>query len=199
MACLISTGFSWISPLNLTIYFATWIRILLSQVRQQDSFRMAASSANSLKYPRVKLPHPFLTTYRVQSITGTTPAKRKLVLESQPTDGRPLIEALHLDSLSWIDLSFPVKDQSPPESDNSAWARARRSPSTIFEWTSDCPSLGQIWNLIHAIYLATPTNEYFRLILDGRDSDILRQELLTTGLAIEHPKPWHRPKVPPRR
>lgn len=156
---------------------------------------MAPSTANSPKYPPVKLPHPFLTTYRVQPITGTTPTKRKLVLENQPTDGCPLIEALHLDSLSWIDLTLPPKDQSPPESDNSAWARACRSPFTTFEWTSDCPTLGQIWNVIHAIYLATPTNEYFRLTLDGRDSDILRKELLTTGLAIEHPRPWHRPRI----
>ncbi|KAJ5166192.1 N(5)-hydroxyornithine:cis-anhydromevalonyl coenzyme A-N(5)-transacylase sidF [Penicillium canariense] len=155
---------------------------------------MASSPTNSPEYPPVKLPHPFLTSYRVQTIAETRPSKRKLALDNQPADGRSLTEPLHLDSLSWIDFSFPPENQCPPESDNSPWARACRSPSTTFEWTADTPSLGQVWNVVHAIYLAHPTYEYFRLTLAGQAKDVLRKELLTTGLGIEHPKPWHRPQ-----
>ena len=148
------------------------------------------SSEKSPIYPRVKLPHPFLTEYSVHTV-GSQITRRVLKLENQPPIGRPLTEPLHLDSLSWTDLSIPDKSQSPPESNNSAWARAQRSPSTIFEWTAETPSLGQIWNITHAIYLGNPTHEYFRLTLIGRGSNIIRQELLTTGLAIEHPRPWY--------
>jgi hypothetical protein len=44
--------------------------------------------------------------------------------------------------------------------------------------------------VVHAIYLAHPTYEYFRLTLSGAEKDILRHELLVTGLGIEHPKSW---------
>lgn len=148
-------------------------------------------ASNSTKYPAVKLPHPLLTTYRVRAVSETSPAKLVLALEDQPPAGRPLDQPLHLDSLSWLELTFPSKDKSPPPSNNSAWARARRSPQTKFQWTgSSAPSLGQIWNVVHAIYLAHSTCEYFRVTLHGAQKDIVRSELLSTGLAVEHPKPW---------
>ncbi|RMD43843.1 hypothetical protein DV735_g1278, partial [Chaetothyriales sp. CBS 134920] len=150
------------------------------------------------KYPPVKLPHPFLTTYEVSAVAGETrsPARLRLSLSgSQPAAGRSLPRPLHHHSLSWADLSWKPEAEWPPLSNNSAWARARRSAGTVFEWPASTspPSLGQVWNVVHAIYLAHPTLEYFRLTLDGPGSDIIRHELLTTGLAIEHPTPW-RPK-----
>ncbi|RDL33294.1 Uncharacterized protein BP5553_08733 [Venustampulla echinocandica] len=149
------------------------------------------SGSSPHQYPLVKLPHPFLTTYRVRTVAETTPAKHVLALDSQPPAERPLPQPLHLESLSWLDLSFKSEDECPPGSDNSSWARASRSPQTIFQWTGNSPpSLGQIWNVIHAIYLAHPTYEYFRLTLLGEEKDIVRNELLSTGLGIEHPKPW---------
>ncbi|KIW88515.1 uncharacterized protein Z519_11084 [Cladophialophora bantiana CBS 173.52] len=155
---------------------------------------MAPNPTSSHKWPLVKLPHPFLTTYRVRTVGGTKPSRLILSQESQPAEGRPLPKPLHSDSLSWVELSFKPKDQVPPISNNSAWARAVRSPQTTFEWTgSSPPSLGQIWNVVHAIYLAHPTYEYFRLSLSGAGKDVIRHELLSTGLGIEHPKPW-RPK-----
>ncbi|KAF9633000.1 hypothetical protein BFW01_g3863 [Lasiodiplodia theobromae] len=148
-------------------------------------------ASNTAKYPAVKLPHPFLTTYRVRTVSETSPAKLVLALEDQPPAGRPLDQPLHLDSLSWLELTFPPKDKSPPPSNNSAWARARRSPQTKFQWTGNsAPSLGQIWNVVHAIYLAHSTCEYFRVTLHGAQKDVVRRELLSTGLAVEHPKPW---------
>jgi len=154
---------------------------------------MASTLTFRPKYPPVKLPHPFLTAYRVRTVAETTPAKLVLTLENQPADGRSLAEPLHLDSLSWLDLTAASRDEHPPSSDNSPWARARRSPSTGFSWTGNGPpSLGQVWNVIHAIYLAHPIHETFRLTLLGEGKDGLRDEILSTGLGIEHPKPRHR-------
>lgn len=151
-----------------------------------------SSSSVTHKYPLVKLPHPYLTTYQVRTVAETTPASHVLTLDGQPPAGKPLSQPLHLETLSWLDLTFKPKAESPPAKDNSAWARACRSPQTTFQWTKDTtPSLAQIWNVIHAIYLAHPTYEYFRLTLLGSDQDVVRQELLSTGLAIEHPQPWH--------
>ncbi|KAK0642860.1 mating factor A secretion protein STE6-like protein [Cercophora newfieldiana] len=153
---------------------------------------MAPTSAFQPNYPPVKLPHPFLTSYRVKTVAGTTPTKLVLTLEQQPTEGRPVPEPLHSDALLWQDLTVPSKEACPPISDNSPWARARRSPSTVFSWTgSGAPSLGQIWNVVHAIYLAHPKTEYFRVTFDGPDNAVVRGELLTTGLAAEHPKQRH--------
>ncbi|KAJ5884736.1 hypothetical protein N7495_009246 [Penicillium taxi] len=141
-------------------------------------------------YPPIKLPHPFLTAYRVHTLTEAFPAKRALLLDNQPTTGRSLPEQLHHESLSWLDLKTS-EAELPPDNNNTAWARARRSPETVFQWTGESkPSLGQIWNVIHAIYLGYPTTEYFRVSLVGSGKETIRRELLTTGLAIEHPKQW---------
>lgn len=143
------------------------------------------------RYPAVKLPHPFLTSYRVQCDDSATPAKFKLALHDQPANTAPLPEPLHSDSLTWQDLISRPTEKCPAGNDNSAWARAYRSPQTTFEWPDQqSPTLGQIWNVVHAIYLAHPTIEYFRLALKGSGSDLVRHELLATGLGIEHPKPW---------
>ncbi|KAF7867406.1 hypothetical protein EAF04_005489 [Stromatinia cepivora] len=144
------------------------------------------------KYPLVKLPHPFLTTYHVNTVAETTPARHTLTLDTQqPTAGKPLPQPLHSDSLSWLDLVSRPEAECPPPSDNTAWARACRSPQTTFQWTgNNAPALGQTWNLVHAIYLAHPTLEYFRLTLLGSEKEVIRSELLSTGLGIDHPKPW---------
>lgn len=140
-------------------------------------------------YPPVKLPYPFLTTYRIQRVSEETP-RLILTLEDQPAKGRALPQPLHSDTLSWLDLTFLSEDERPPISDNSPWARARRSPSTTFQWAGDAPpSLAQIWNVVHAIYLTHPTNEYFRLSLVGEGANVIRDELLATGLGVQHPKP----------
>lgn len=146
-------------------------------------------ASNTHQYPLVKLPHPYLTTYRVNTVDGSTPAKRTLTFDQQPAKGRSLPKPLHSDSLSWLDLTFIPKAEQPPISDNTPWGRARRSPQTVFQWMKeDAPSLGQIWNVVHAIYLAHPTIEYFRLTLSGTGEEVIHDELLKTGLAIKHPK-----------
>jgi hypothetical protein len=135
----------------------------------------------------------------VRVVDQTTSAKLVLTLDDrQPDNGRPLPEPLHVDSLSWLDLTIPPQDERPPIADNSPWARARRSPSTVFTWTgANAPSLGPVWNVVHAIYLAHPTYEYFRVTLDGEGKDVVKDTLLATGLAIEHPKPRWDARGPP--
>lgn len=142
-------------------------------------------------YPAVKLPHPFLTSYQVKCNADVTPAKFNLSLDRQPANATALPQSLHSENLTWRDLTSRPTEQCPPASDNGAWARAYRSPQTSFEWSNqEAPTLSQIWNVVHAIYLAHPTIEYFRLALKGSSQDVVRHELLATGLAIEHPKPW---------
>ncbi|KAK3998111.1 hypothetical protein QBC44DRAFT_386371 [Cladorrhinum sp. PSN332] len=142
------------------------------------------------KYPPVKLPHPFLTVYRAHVLVQAPPVpiRLALTLESQPAHGQPPPKALHLDTLTWLDLTVPPKEEWPPASDNSPWARARRSPASTFNWTGTViPTLGQIWNVVHAIYLAHPTHEQFRVKLSGHSSELIRHQLLNTGLGYEHP------------
>lgn len=149
---------------------------------------MSSTSTSTHQYPPVKLPYPFLTEYRVRAVPNTSPTKLTLTLENQPANSRSLPEPLHGGSLSWLDLKTVSKDEGPPGSNNSPWARARRSPWTEFSWTGNTtPSLAQVWNVIHAIYLAHPIYEYFRLTLLGEGRDSLRDELLSTGLGVAHP------------
>ncbi|KAG9517036.1 acetyltransferase SidF, partial [Aureobasidium melanogenum] len=155
---------------------------------------MAQGSASPHQYPLVKLPHPFLTSYRVNVVSSNFPAGRVLHLEEQPSKGKAPAQALHSNSLTWLDLHTSPKDSHPPLNDNSDWARAARGPQTTFKWPdSTAPTLGQVWNVVHAIYLAYPNTEHFRLTLQGADKQTLHDELLATGLAIEHPGPWHLP------
>ncbi|CAL3968655.1 unnamed protein product [Diplocarpon coronariae] len=181
------------------------------------------------KYPTIKLPHPYLTTYHVLTTTNTdtnTTTKtypthiHSLSLVSHPDSAPSLPEPFHDPSLTWSPLTSPSSASSPPSTDNSLWARAARSPGTTFQWpsssssstfnsrpsspslspssapssaaaTATTPSLAAIWNVIHAIYLAHPSLEYFRLSLEGEGREVVERELLATGLAIGHPKPWH--------
>jgi hypothetical protein len=150
----------------------------------------------SVKYPLVKLPHPYLTAYKVQLVSSNTPARRALHVEEQPANGQAPTETLHSDSLTWLDLHTAPKEDDPPLNDNSDWARAVRGPQTTFKWTDGtAPTLAQVWNVVHTIYLTYPNAEHFRLTLQGGGKQTLHNELLATGLAIEHPKPWHLPQA----
>lgn len=154
----------------------------------QNVQALAQPGQVSTRYPLVKLPHPYLTVYEVHSVADTAPAKYNLRLKNQPKNGQAFPEALHNESLFWLEPTLPAAASQPPTSDNTPWGRARRSPVTSFEWKSHAPSLGQIWNVIHAIFIAHPTIETFRLTLAGDDADIVRSELLVTGLGVAHPE-----------
>lgn len=167
--------------------------LCLSSYDTLSNLDTSAVARTPHKYPLVKLPHPFLTSYKVKTVSRTsTPDRYVLTLHDQPVASQTPIEPLHLCTLSWLDLQARPIEECPSLSNNSAWARAYRSRGTAFEWSGNVtPSLAQIWNVVHAIFLAHPTYEYFRLSLTGEGSDVVWEELLVTGLAIEHPKPWY--------
>ncbi len=148
------------------------------------------SSSPRHNYPPIKLPHPFLTVYRVHTSLSTTPATLFLTLESQPSNGVSPPQPLHLAApLTWTGLSVPPSDQSPPLPNNTPWGRARRSPHTTLSWPNDSPPpLGPVWNVVHAIFLAHPARETFRLTLLGEGKTVLRDAILATGLGVAHPK-----------
>lgn len=142
-------------------------------------------------FPLIKLPYPFLTAYKIHTVSESAPRVFKLVRLPQQKREKPLPEPLHLDSLTFDDPWFESGDQVPPEKDNSPWAQARRSAVTTFKWSSPVPpTLGQVWNVVHALFVVYPQHEQFRTTLSGSGEDILREELIRTGLALQHPNEW---------
>ncbi|KAK3353928.1 mating factor A secretion protein STE6-like protein [Lasiosphaeria hispida] len=136
-------------------------------------------------YPPIKLPHPYLTSYTVIP-TGTALALS--LSPDQPQNTHALPEPLHDPSLAWTALASPSPASTPPISNNIPWARARRAPATTFSWPGATPSLAAVWGVVHAIYLAHPQLEYFRLTLSGTGDALVEKRLIATGLGINHPK-----------
>lgn len=134
------------------------------------------------------LPHPHLTRYYAQAVdngsnyriacTSVSSNRKEHVLPPFP---------LHNSSLS---LSKLEHGHNISDSDNTAWARARRSPSTTFSWNSTIPpTFGQLWLLIYSLFTVHYTEEQIRLTLVGVETALIREELIAVGLAIRHPTP----------
>lgn len=143
----------------------------------------------------LKLPHPYLTEYVIDKVAngGETPRYRAQQTPGPtPEQKQSLPGCLSNDDLSFSEITTLKSSELPPQSDNTLWARARRSPGCTFYWSgNNAPTPGQAWLLVYVIFTIQPNVEYLRLRLEGRDSGLVGQQLKDVTLAIDLPQ---RPK-----
>ncbi|KAI1503317.1 acyl-CoA N-acyltransferase [Biscogniauxia marginata] len=141
--------------------------------------------------PVIRLPHPYLTPYYLVKSSQTSESSAPLIqLKTPSAKGKatPPPESLHSDSLFFTEPSDLKSSERPPESNNTPWGRARRSPSSSFVWDSETPpTLGQAWLLIYVLFTIRPAMESFRLILSGKGREGLGAQLKAVLLAVDHP------------
>jgi N5-hydroxy-L-ornithine N5-transacylase len=142
---------------------------------------------------KLRLPHPYYTTYYAVPSNRGSAEMQTIQLQLDTYDGphngaETLSQELHHDSLRYNTLTEP-EGSLPADSNNSPWARARRSYASTFTWTGSTPTLGQAWLVIYAIFTQSPDHEYFRLALNGSGHETLREALIASTLAIPHPNP----------
>ncbi|KAL2264171.1 hypothetical protein VTK26DRAFT_1289 [Humicola hyalothermophila] len=144
----------------------------------------AASSS-----PILKLPHPYQTAYLVRK-SESDPCCYQLSPCPFSPGNKPLPAPLHNTALHFSEPQSPKSSDRPKDSNNTAWARARRSPSVTASWTStDAPTVGQLWLLTYAVFTVRPGEEAFRLTTSGPGADRLARQLKAVGLVIDHPAP----------
>lgn len=159
----------------------------------------------------LRLPHPYLTTYRVHEVNlsqaPTRNGSKLLHIRYEPRtsaktptqkDGQSLKEPLH----SNMRFTDPEQDQSPEqlpaEAINSFWGRSRRSPKSVITWSEIQPAtLAQVWLIVYALLSLHSNLEYFRIELVGLGSDELAEQLKQTGLAVQHPIPEGKDRTSP--
>lgn len=145
---------------------------------------------------KLRLPHPFLTTYYVVQSERTLDGNPLFQLRKGESDtGLPSsatrVEVqLHRDSVYFSDVQPELSDAAPPLSDNSAWARCQRAPRRSISWDGwEPPSLGQIWLIVYAIFTIKEDLEMFRFKLLGNNHAAVRESLTGSMLAIDFPAP----------
>ncbi|EDU41117.1 aerobactin siderophore biosynthesis protein iucB [Pyrenophora tritici-repentis] len=151
-----------------------------------------AQQAKPSQEPLVlKLPHPYLTTYTISNVAPSgQPTSYQIQLIPSTSTGKEVAPptVLHNEAISFTDIATLDGDAVPPTRDNSSWARARRSPYLTVSWNQDRPSVPQLWLVAYALVSLHPLVESFRVVLSGKDSTSLAQELYGTGLFHPHPK-----------
>lgn len=138
----------------------------------------------------LQLPYPYLTTYSMSpshQFLNNRNLFQLLTLQSNGGD-KPLVESLQNRDLFFSELLDLESSQRPPDSNNSQWARARRSPSSVFTWANDtAPTLAQLWLVIYMLLTARPEVESFRIQLHGTQSENVSAALRVVLLAVPHP------------
>ena len=168
--------------------------LFLTAMASQNSARKTTEKAESPPAAEpfiLKLPHPYLTAYAVTSVAPHGQALRYCMLLSaahSKGNGIPPPTPLHSNDATFSDIAFLAEDAVPPPSDNSSWARARRSPCSTVSWAVERPSAAQFWLIAYALVSLHPLVENFRILLEGNDADSLFSELNFTGLLHRHPK-----------
>ncbi|KAM5348569.1 hypothetical protein ACJ41O_008393 [Fusarium nematophilum] len=138
----------------------------------------------------IKLPHPYQTEYAIEKASapsGVDTPVYKFVNKASATS-KPLPFELENARLVFTDPIDLKSSELPPQSNNSPWARARRSPCVTFYWDgAEAPTLGQAWLLVYVLFTLRPAMETFRLELRGANASVLGQQLIAVLLAVEHP------------
>lgn len=139
----------------------------------------------------IQLPHPYQTEYTIQKASppsgvAVEPPVYQLVLKSK--GAKPLPFELHNARLVFTDPVDLKSSELPPQSNNSPWARAQRSPCVTLAWDGDeTPTLAQAWLVVYVLFSFRPAMEAFRLALKGKNAAVLGQQLKDVLLAIDHP------------
>ncbi|KAJ3515577.1 hypothetical protein NM208_g14946 [Fusarium decemcellulare] len=121
--------------------------------------------SSSSRQSRSASPHPYLTTYFLEP---TAPGKQSYRLRKADSaeDGTLFPKVLHDDGLVFTKVPTAESDKIP-DSDNTAWARARRSPVWSLAWESQKPTLAQVWMFLYTYFTHQLEVEQFRLRLEG--------------------------------
>lgn len=177
--------------------------LLLFLVAPQTKATMAAVSLSSIPPDQtvIKLPHPYHTEYTIQKAsaeptTDNNVEHYRLNIKPNASSGKkPPVElhAAHAVFTEPIDLK---SSELPPHSNNSAWARARRSPCATVSWDTltERPTLAQAWLILYVLFTTRPSTETLRLELTGANAIVLGQQLKDVALAIDHPlRPQEQP------
>lgn len=147
----------------------------------------------------IKLPHPYQTEYTVQkSFSGREVSQVLYQLHVKAgTSVQSLAQDLHSSGLRFSAPLDLKSSELPESSNNSPWARARRSPYSTILWDDDeVPTLAQAWMLLYTLFTVRPGMESVRLELSGRNAQTLAQQLQDVLLAIPHPRNAQESEIP---
>ncbi|KAG6159245.1 hypothetical protein E4U37_004052 [Claviceps purpurea] len=143
----------------------------------------------------------YLTEYTI-SKTKNAPSESNASVESVPfyqlreregSSRQPLPNPLHNDNIFFSEPAHLKSSELPAGSDNSPWARARRSPCSNVSWKgSEAPSVAPAWLLLYVLFTVRPDTESLRLELVGTKATIIGAQLRDVVLAIDHPLPTPR-------
>ncbi|KAF5001437.1 hypothetical protein FGRMN_1033 [Fusarium graminum] len=138
----------------------------------------------------IKLPHPYQIEYAVEEASapsGVDSPVYKMVQKSSTLENSLPFD-LHNDGLVFSDPVDLKSSELPPQSNNSPWARARRSPCVAIYWdNTSVPNLEHIWLLVYALFTLRTSVESYRLELHGANATVLGRQLTAVLLAIDHP------------
>ncbi|PTB61785.1 hypothetical protein BBK36DRAFT_1130982 [Trichoderma citrinoviride] len=160
---------------------------------------MASTSLSSIPPDQtvIKLPHPYHTEYTIHEAGKNGEAVRyHLNLKPSASSGKKPPVELHTSKAAFTEPADLKSSELPPTSNNSAWARARRSPCATILWdaATERPTLAQAWLILYVLFTTRPSMESLRLELTGANAIVLGQQLKDVALAIDHPlRPQEQP------
>lgn len=143
--------------------------------------------------PILRLPHPYQVPYFTSASSDKSTSSSAKLYQLKPSSAsepktQPPPEPLHNDQLYFSEPQDLKSSERPPETNNTAWARARRSPSSSIVWDGNvAPTLGQAWLIIYTLFTIRAEEEFIRISLTGTDRETLASQLRATTLAVNHP------------